>query len=173
MEWQKIVLERLGDASFLLSLVPFLKGNGLRNSISFGEPKLYVIQLRLGVCVLHTRVKRKQTNEKKKKDQTERKKQKTLNQTAAERKHNAVPFSKKPGMSWRRASKLLFQEMETKLNLQNFFTRPCLLATWLKRFNLCYTFMLLAEHKRGLWYWSSRTPLLLSLLPSKGSFPLW
>ncbi len=91
MKRRQIVLESQGDASFLLSLVAFLKGNGLRNSISFGEPKLYVIQLRLGVCVLHTRVKRKQT----KKDQKREKKEKKLNQTASERKHNAVSFKKK------------------------------------------------------------------------------
>lgn len=76
-----IVVKSLGDASFLLSLIPFLKGNGFRNSISFGGPKLHVIQLRLGVCVLCTCIKRKQT----KKDQ-KRQRKKTLNQTAAE--HN-------------------------------------------------------------------------------------
>lgn len=134
---------------FLLSLILFLKGNGLRNSISFGEPKLYVIQLCLGVCVLCTRVKRKENNNNKK---NQREKKKTFNRTAAERKHNAVPFQKKSRMSWLQAPKLLFQGMETKLNLQNLFTRPCLLAIWLKRFNLCYTFMLLAVHKRVLWY---------------------
>lgn len=44
----------------------FLKGNGLRNSISFGEPKLYVIQLRLGFCVLRMQMKRKENKNKKK-----------------------------------------------------------------------------------------------------------
>lgn len=82
------------DASFLLPLVPFLKGNGLRNSISFGEPKLYVIQLRLSVYVLRAAVKRKQTN---KKDQTGKKGKKTFKQAAAERKHNAVLFEKSQG----------------------------------------------------------------------------
>lgn len=40
------------------------KKNGLRDSISFREPKLYMIQLRLGLCVLCSRVKRKQSQKK-------------------------------------------------------------------------------------------------------------
>lgn len=88
------ILDRLRDASFLLSVIPFLKGIGLRNSISFGEPKLYVIQLRLGVCVLCTREKRKQT---KKRSKEAKKKGKIFNQIAAERKHNAVSFQGSQG----------------------------------------------------------------------------
>lgn len=74
MKRQQIVLERPGDASFLLPLILFLKGNGLRNSISFGEPKLYVIQLRLGVCVLRTRVRMETKEYQKKKTSKEKEK---------------------------------------------------------------------------------------------------
>lgn len=40
-------------------------GNGLRNSISYGEPERYVIQLRLGVRVLRKAIEKKQTHRKK------------------------------------------------------------------------------------------------------------
>ncbi len=73
----------------------------------------------VSVSCVHEWKENKQT-EKKKRSNGEKKK-KTFNQTAAERKHNAVLFQKKPRMSWLRVPKLLFQEMETKLNLQNFF----------------------------------------------------
>lgn len=143
---------------------PFWMENGLRNSISFGDPELCVIQLRLGVSNTSAKEQNKQTNKEKIKRWKE--KIKTFNQTASERKQNAMSFQKKkPRMSSPRAPKLLFQERETKLNLQNFFTRPCPLAIWLKLFNLCYTFMLLAEHKRALCYWSRRTTLFIISSP--------
>lgn len=67
--------------------------NGLRNSISFGDPELCVIQLRLGVSNTSAKEQNKQTNKEKIKRWKE--KIKTFNQTASERKQNAMSFQKK------------------------------------------------------------------------------
>lgn len=132
MKRQQIVLERPGDASFLLPLILFLKGNGLRNSISFGEPKLYVIQLRLGVCVLRTRVRMETKEYQKKKNikrEREKRREKTFIQTAAERKHNAVPFSRKSqGCPGSERLNYPFRKLKTKLKLQNFFYKSVSLS---------------------------------------------
>lgn len=56
-------------------LFSFWREMGFRNSISFGEPKPYVIQLHCGVCVLRAQVKTA-TMEKKKKKRSKGKKRK-------------------------------------------------------------------------------------------------
>lgn len=114
-----------------------------------------------------TRVQRNKTNKQtKKRSKGGRKKLRhSTKQHQSVNKMQCLFKKKKPRMSSPRAPKLLFQERETKLNLQNFFTRPCPLAIWLKLFNLCYTFMLLAEHKRALCYWSRRTTLFIISSP--------
>lgn len=168
MKRQKIVLERLGDASFLLSLIPFLKGNKLRNSISFGEPKLYVIQLRLGVCVLHTRVKRKQT----KKTSQEKRRHSTKQQQSV----NIMRCLFKKATDILHGPSLLFQERETKLNLQNFLQDHVFLPSgsstsisltplccWLNTSECCgidpviYPFYYLFSHPKAAFRFDSTT----------------
>ena len=123
MKRQQIVLVRPGDASFLLPLILFLRGNGLRNSISFGEPKLYVIQLRLGVCVLGLRRRKQKKKYKKNRQKGEKKKEERTHLSKQQQSVNIMQrrFEKKPRMSWLRAPKLPAEEMENKIKTTKLF----------------------------------------------------
>ena len=177
MKRQKIVLERSGDASFFffffffcfLSL-PFWReiGLGIQSALE-SQSCMWSSSALVSVSCVHEWKEHKQT--KKKRSNRER------HSTKWQRSVNIMlcRFLKKPRRSWLHAPlNYSFREMETKLNLQNFFTRPCLLCHLAQAFQSplhLYAVGWTQAERRGID--PVVYPFLLSPLPSKGSFPLW
>lgn len=80
-------------------------------------------------CVHEWEWKQKNTKKKNIKREREKRREKTFIQTAAERKHNAVPFSRKSqGCPGSERLNYPFRKLKTKLKLQNFFYKSVSLS---------------------------------------------